>query len=113
MIGCCVDSLAAPQLLSRGRETLFYGCLPCRLPSCGANLTPADQYRANKLTGREQHARPACRRERVARAFLLACLGGLLLVAASSAAHGRDARTPGRIVYWSESPRPSIWSVRP
>jgi TolB protein len=49
----------------------------------------------------------------VLRALSIASLGCLLLVTAASTAPGRDARDPGLIVYWSESPWPSIWSVRP
>ena len=49
----------------------------------------------------------------MARVLLLACLSCLLLVAASSAAPERAPKGAGLIVYWSESPWPSIWSIRP
>src|SRR5262245_28979418 len=47
------------------------------------------------------------RRSRVTRASLLVLLACLVPTAAT----GADA--PGLIVYWSESPFPQIWSVRP
>jgi Tol biopolymer transport system component len=48
----------------------------------------------------------------VARALVLASLISLLLVAAPGGATRRDSKNTGLIVYWSESPWPSIWSVR-
>jgi Tol biopolymer transport system component len=47
-------------------------------------------------------------RARVLPAIALACLLG----AATSAAHANPAG-PGLIVYWRESPFPSIWAIRP
>ncbi len=44
---------------------------------------------------------------------MLAGLTCLLLAGAPAAAPARDSKNAGLIVYWSESPWPSIWSVRP
>jgi Tol biopolymer transport system component len=47
----------------------------------------------------------------VARALVLAGLTCLLLAGGPGAAPGRDSKNGGSIVYWSESPWPSIWSI--
>jgi TolB protein len=49
----------------------------------------------------------------VARALVFACLIFVFFAAALRVAPALDSKNTGLIVYWSESPWPSIWSVRP
>jgi Tol biopolymer transport system component len=49
----------------------------------------------------------------VAGALVLAGLTSLLLACVPAAAPGWDSKNAGLIVYWSESPWPAIWSIRP
>jgi Tol biopolymer transport system component len=49
----------------------------------------------------------------VVRALVFACLISVFFAAALRVAPALDSKNTGLIVYWSESPWPSIWSVRP